>query len=81
MRYKVPVPGTTVLTDVKQEVIITTKVKKPADETEKGVALAPSEKDLKPWYSEKGKGRMVDDMDNDRRYLFSLILAFSLRGY
>ncbi|EPQ51670.1 hypothetical protein GLOTRDRAFT_65874 [Gloeophyllum trabeum ATCC 11539] len=39
------------------------KVKKsvPA-ETEKGVPLAPSEKDLNPWYSDKsGKGKEVDD--------------------
>ena len=50
--------------------IISTKVKKPAVETDKGVPLAPSEKDLKPWYSEKGKGRMLDDMDNDMRYAF-----------
>jgi len=47
--------------------IISTKVKKPDAETDKGVPLAPSEKDLKPWYSEKGKGRMLDDMDNDMR--------------
>jgi len=80
MRYEVLVPGVVVLTDVKQEMIISTKVKKPADETEKGVALAPSEKDLKPWYSEKGKGRMLDEMDNDMRYLFSLCWCFHCRG-
>lgn len=51
----------------KHEMIISTKAKKPAAETEKGVALAPSGKDLKPWYSEKGKGRVVDDMDADMR--------------
>ncbi|KAF9652970.1 hypothetical protein BDM02DRAFT_3160512 [Thelephora ganbajun] len=51
----------------KQEMIISTKVKTPAAETDKGIPLAPSEKDLKPWYSEKGKGRMLDDMDNDMR--------------
>lgn len=49
--------------------IISTKVKKPDTETDKGVPLAPSEKDLKPWYSEKGKGRTVDDMDKDMRYV------------
>jgi len=47
--------------------VISTKVKKPAIETDKGVPLAPSEKDLKPWYSEKGKGRTIDDMDKDMR--------------
>jgi len=51
----------------KQEMVISTKVKKPAIETDKGVPLAPLEKDLKPWYSEKGKGRMLDDMDKDMR--------------
>ena len=50
--------------------IVSTKVKKPAIETEKGAPLAPSEKDLKPWYSDKGRGRMLDDMDNDMRYVF-----------
>lgn len=55
------------LTGAQQEMVISTKVNKPATETDKGVPLAPSEKDLKPWYSEKGKGRMVDDMDNDMR--------------
>jgi len=49
--------------------IISTKVKKPDTETEKGVPLAPSEKDLKPWYSEKGKGRTLDEMDKDMRYV------------
>ena len=58
----------TVLTSVQQEMVISTNVKKPATETDKGVPLAPSEKDLKPWYSDKGKGRMLDDMDNDMRY-------------
>ncbi|KAJ3514064.1 hypothetical protein NMY22_g14865 [Coprinellus aureogranulatus] len=40
-----------------------------AAENEKGVALAPSEKDLKPWYSEKGKGEagMVEELPEDRR--------------
>jgi hypothetical protein len=47
--------------------ILSTKVKKPTAETDKGVPLAPSEKDLKPWYSDKGKGRMLDEMDNDMR--------------
>ena len=55
------------LMGTQQEMIISTKVKKPATETDKGVPLVPSEKDLKPWYSEKGKGRVLDDMDNDMR--------------
>jgi hypothetical protein len=67
------------LTGVQQEMVISTKVKKPVAETEKGVPLAPLEKDLKPWYSEKGKGRMLEDMDNDRRYVFKPLLK-SLRS-
>ena len=59
------------LTYAQQGMIVSTNVKKPAVETDKGVPLAPSEKDLKPWYSEKGKGRMTDDMDNDMRYLLT----------
>ena len=58
------------LTCFQQELVTSTKVKKPAAETDKGIPLAPSEKDLKPWYSDKGKGRMLDDMDNDMRYVF-----------
>lgn len=55
------------LTGLQKEMIVSTKVKKPPTEADKGVPLAPSEKDLKPWYSEKGKGRVLDDMDNDMR--------------
>lgn len=62
--------GARVLMDAQQEMIISTKVKKPDTETDKGVPLAPSEKDLKPWYSEKGKGRTLDEMDNDMRCVF-----------
>ena len=54
-------------TDAQQEMIISTKVEKPDTETDKGVPLAPSEKDMKPWYSEKGKGRTLDEMDKDMR--------------
>ena len=61
--------------------VISTKVKKPAAETDKGVPLAPSEKDLKPWYSDKGKGRTVEDMDNDMRYVFELGVISSRPGY
>lgn len=34
--------------------------KKAAPETEKGIPLAPSEKDLKPWYSDRGNGKGKD---------------------
>ena len=64
--------GVRTLTGAQQEMIISTKVKKPDTETDKGVPLAPPEKDLKPWYSEKGKGRTVDDMDKDMRSVFQL---------
>jgi len=67
--------------NLQQEMIISTKVKKPATETDKGVPLAPLEKDLKPWYSDKGKGRILDDMDNDMRYAFKPRAALSRPGY
>ncbi|KAJ3548497.1 hypothetical protein NMY22_g1232 [Coprinellus aureogranulatus] len=40
-----------------------------AAENEKGVPLAPSEKDLKPWYSEKGKGEAgtIEELPEDKR--------------
>ena len=66
----IPALDTEVLMHSQQEMILSTKVQKPTAETDKGVPLAPSEKDLKPWYSDKGKGRMLDDMDNDMRYAF-----------
>ena len=34
--------------------------KKPTTETEKGVALAPSAKDLKPWYSKRSSEREIE---------------------
>ena len=64
------VVGARMLTGPQKEMIVSTKAKKPPTEVDKGVPLAPSEKDLKPWYSDKGKGRMLDDMDNDMRYAF-----------
>jgi len=67
MSYASLAVDATILTGLQQEIIVSTKAKKPATETDKGVPLAPSEKDLKPWYSDKGKGRMLDDMDNDMR--------------
>ena len=69
------------LTNLQQEMIISTKVKKPAAETDKGVPLAPLEKDLKPWYSDKGKGRMLDDLDNDMRYAFKQRVVSSRPEY
>jgi len=66
--------GIRMFTGAQQEMIISTKVKKSTNETDKGVPLAPSEKDLKPWYSEKGKGRELDDMDNDMRCVQSRFL-------
>jgi hypothetical protein len=56
--------------------VISTKAKKPPIETDKGVPLAPSEKDLKPWYSDEGNGRMLDDMDNDKRYVIRPVVTF-----
>ncbi|PPQ88270.1 hypothetical protein CVT25_005433 [Psilocybe cyanescens] len=40
--------------------------KKPPAETEKGVPLAPSAKDLKPWYSEKATEK-VEEVEDDRK--------------
>jgi len=73
--------GVRILTGVQQEMIITTKTKKPATETDKGVPLAPSEKDLKPWYSEKGNGRMLDDVDNDTRCVLNSQQISPQSGY
>lgn len=38
-------------------------------ETEKGVPLAPSAKDLNPWYSDKARnrGQIADDEQDERR--------------
>jgi hypothetical protein len=38
------------------------------NEAEKGFALAPSAKDLKPWYSERSIDRMAE-VEDERRYL------------
>ena len=38
------------------------------DETEKGFPLAPSAKDLKPWYSST-KGDPEEDMSDDKRFV------------
>ncbi|KAH9487435.1 Leukocyte receptor cluster member 1-like protein [Psilocybe cubensis] len=40
--------------------------KKPVAETEKGVPLAPSAKDLKPWYSERSKEK-PEEVEDDRK--------------
>ena len=50
--------------------MLASRVAKKADpaETEKGVALAPSAKDLKPWYSERTRlVEQQDEIDDDRR--------------
>lgn len=49
--------------------------KKKADpvETDKGVPLAPSAKDLNPWYSSRNDdSRPVDEAEEGRRYVNSL---------
>ena len=38
-------------------------------ETEKGVPLAPSAKDLKPWYSERTQEKPAEEQD-EKRYVF-----------
>jgi len=59
--------------DLEHQSLITTSTragaKKVSEDSDKGIPLAPSEKDLKPWYSAKGKERMTDgaDDDDDRR--------------
>ncbi|EFI28539.1 hypothetical protein CC1G_13561 [Coprinopsis cinerea okayama7 len=48
--------------------MIKASTKKPATaETEKGVPLAPSEKDLKPWYSGRKKDGEDDELPEDKR--------------
>lgn len=37
-------------------------------ETEKGIPLAPSAKDLKPWYSE-GAREPVEEVQDEKRYV------------
>jgi hypothetical protein len=51
------------------------KASKKADpsETEKGVPLAPSAKDLNPWYSEKLKERQTDEGEIDDRRCLSFV--------
>ena len=44
-----------------------TKGKGKGEETEKGVPLAPSAKDLNPWYSSSRKDDPNKDMDDDKR--------------
>ena len=55
--------------------VLASRVAKKADpaESEKGVPLAPSAKDLRPWYSEKA--RLVEqqqEIDDDRRHVHRL---------
>jgi hypothetical protein len=51
-------------------------------ETEKGVPLAPSAKDMKPWYSERNTDGGNDEVPEDKRYvrLFPSIVPLSLRS-
>jgi hypothetical protein len=37
------------------------------EETEKGVALAPSAKDLKPWYSSSNSDK-TEEVEDERRF-------------
>lgn len=61
-----------------QNQIITSVVKgkKKAEEDEKGVALAPSKKDLNPWYSEKKSGR--SELPEEKVYAYHLDVNLSL---
>ncbi|RDX49524.1 hypothetical protein OH76DRAFT_1350686 [Lentinus brumalis] len=55
-------------TTVHMPVRSTKNLKAPAAaESEKGVALAPSAKDLNPWYSDKDRERTFKETDDDRR--------------
>lgn len=46
------------------------KAKAAASETEKGVPLAPSAKDMKPWYSdEKSREPGSSDLPEDKKYV------------
>ncbi|KAI0077542.1 hypothetical protein K474DRAFT_1083069 [Panus rudis PR-1116 ss-1] len=47
-------------------IAIRTSTKKTAEPTDKGVPLAPSEKDLKPWYSDKNHERNRE-LEDDRK--------------
>lgn len=42
---------------------------KAAEEAEKGIPLAPSQKDLRPWYSEKEIKNSVDDVGEKERFV------------
>lgn len=52
-------------------------MKKSSEPTDKGVPLAPSEKDLKPWYSDKDHERNRD-LEDDRKYVSALPVAVSI---
>lgn len=51
-----------------QNAIARMSKKAETNEAEKGFALAPSAKDLKPWYSERSIDRMAE-VEDERRYL------------
>lgn len=53
--------------DLEQNAIATAaKASKRPEETDKGFALAPSAKDLNPWYSDSSKQKGLEEND-DRR--------------
>lgn len=41
-------------------------------ETEKGVPLAPSAKDLNPWYSERDKGKEHEEDEKSKRLRYAV---------
>ena len=51
--------------------IRTTQKGKAAEETDKGIPLAPSEKDRKPWYSDRNHERSRE-LDPDKQCVSSL---------
>jgi len=59
----------TILFVVQNPISMTIRKKTETVEADKGFALAPSAKDLNPWYSEKSrvKNDKVEDEDDNRR--------------
>jgi hypothetical protein len=72
-----------ILTWCQQEMITAVRASKKATqlEAEKGVPLAPSAKDLNPWYSERDKGQesQEDEKSKRLRYAAHTIPALNLR--
>jgi len=50
--------------------------KKGPAETEKGVPLAPSAKDLKPWYSEKTTDKLDEGVEDDKKCVSAFAMIF-----